>query len=294
MSQINLVPAPFQIGGITVQQIVEMQFPFLLPGVFLPTAPGERLEQLRPQFEPWALCPLSGKLIIAVQTYALRTRHHTILVDTCVGCNKHSPMEFWHRRTDDGWLTRLAAAGIRIDEVDYVFCTHLHGDHIGWNTRLLDGRFVPTFPNARYIFAATEVEHARNAEEARQPAWQESVLPILEAGQAQLVDTDFALDDEVWLSPSPGHTPGHVCVHISSAGQQAILTGDVIHSPLQCKHPEWSARPDIDKSLAADTRRQVLADNLETNRLMLSSHFPLPSIGHVVADGDTFGFDFIK
>lgn len=291
---LNYTPAPFRVGNIEVRQVVEMQFPFLRPATFLPDAPAGQIAQLRPDFEPWALCPDTGKMIFAVQTYVIRTSKHTILVDTCVGCDKHSGFDFWHMRTDSSWLSRLAAAGVTPDAVDYVFCTHLHGDHIGWNTQLQNGRYVPVFPNARYIFSQIEADYARHAEPARQLAWQQSVLPVIEAGQAQLVATDFALDDEIYLAPTPGHTPGHVAVYLHSAGQRAVLTGDVIHSPLQCAHPQWSARPDTDKALAAVTRRQVLENSLADNTLLLTAHFPAPSVGYVVAADTGFGFEFVR
>jgi len=154
---------------------------------------------MTPEFSPWALCSETGKLILAIQTYVLRTARHTILVDTCVGCDKASSIPVWHMRTDTSWLERLLSVGVAPQTVDYVFCTHLHGDHIGWNT-------VPVFPNAKYIFAKKEIEFAQSVvTEARSKAYAQSVLPVLEANQAQLVDTDFALDDEVWLTPTPGH-----------------------------------------------------------------------------------------
>ena len=234
-SPINLTPPPFRIGNIEVQQVVEMQAPFFRTDEFLPTADSDRVQALKPKFKPWALCPQTGKLILAVQTYVVRTSKHTILLDTCVGCDKVSGIPEWHMRNDVGWLTRLASVGVAPESVDYVFCTHLHGDHVGWNTLLRDGRFVPTFPRAKYIFAKREIDfQSVQTQENRKRCYEQSVVPVLEAGQAQLVDTDFALDDEVWLEPTPGHTPGHVAVHLRSAGVEAVMVGDAIHSPLQC------------------------------------------------------------
>jgi len=292
-SKIGLTPTPFKIGNIEVQQVVEMQLPLFEAEVFLPDAPPERISAMKPDFSPWALCGETGKLVLALQTYVLRTAKHTILVDTCVGCDKVSTIPEWHMRSDSSWLARLASVGVAPESVDYVFCTHLHGDHIGWNTRLVDGRFVPVFSNARYIFAKKEIEFVQEStQEHRLLAYQQSVLPVLEANQAQLVDTDFALDDEVWLTPAPGHTPGHVAVNIKSAGVEAILVGDAIHSPLQCAHPEWSALPDSDPALASQTRTTLLEDCLADKRLMLTSHFPLPSIGLVTVAENGFGFKF--
>ncbi len=290
---VNLIPPPFKVGNIEVQQVVEMQSPLFAANEFLPTADKETLESLRPQFEPWAICPATGKLVLAIQTYILRTTRHTILVDTCVGCDKVSGIAPWHMRNDRRWLQRLASVGVSVDSVDYVFCTHLHGDHIGWNTQLIDGRYVPTFPKARYVFSKKEIEwQADITDENRKTAYQQSVVPVIEAGQAQIVESDFALDDEVWLVPTPGHTPGHVAVHVKSAGVEAVLVGDVIHSPIQCAHPQWVAMPDSDPAMAAKTRRSVLENCLAENHLVLTSHFPLPSVGRVTAAGSDFGFTF--
>ena len=290
-TSINHTPAPLKIGSIEIQQVVEMQSPLFPVAEFLPTSSTEQVNQLKPQFEPWALCPQTGKLILAIQTYVLKTSHHTILVDTCVGCDKTSAIPVWHMRNDRSWLQRLIAVGVPPESVDYVFCTHLHGDHIGWNTQLIDGRYRPVFPNARYIFSTAEIDFASQSTlENRKLAYAQSVLPIMEAGQAQIVDSDFALDDEVWLTPTPGHTPGHVAVNIKSAGLEAIIVGDAIHSPLQCVHPEWSASPDSDPALAATTRTHLLETCAADNKLVLTAHFPLPSTGKVTAAVRGFGF----
>ena len=143
---------------------------------------------------------------MACQSYLVRTRHHTILIDTCNGCHKSvSWLPDGWRRNNEIWLDRLIAAGVGPEGIDYVFRTHFHSDHSGWNTRLVDGRWAPTFANARYIFARTEYAAA---EAGHDSVFRENVLPVMAAGQAVLVDMDYALDDEVWLEPTPGHTPG--------------------------------------------------------------------------------------
>ena len=226
----------------------------------------------------------------------MKTARHTILIDACVGCEKSSHYDFWDRRTDRGWMDRLIASGTRPEEITHVFCTHLHGDHIGWCTELVGGRFVPTFPNARYIFARREVEHVQAAAPHRRAAYEESVLPVIEAGQADLVETDHQLDDGVWIAPSPGHTPGHVTVHLRSRGEEAAMVGDMIHSPIQLARPGWSTAVDVDGAEAARTRRRFLETSLAENRLVMTAHFPAPSVGRVRAgaEGDLgpFGFDF--
>ena len=247
-------------GQIVIRRIVEsicVEFDALS---FFPQTTQDDWVRHRTWMEPWALDPVSGNLVLTIQAFLMRTRHHTILVDTCVGDHKPRPLRpFWHMQKLNTFLPRLAAAGVAPEDVDYVMCTHLHWDHVGWNTQLRDGRWVPTFPNAKYIFAEAEWKsfealHRREP----QPHFVDSILPVMEAGQAQLVRSDFALDDEVWLEPTPGHTPGHVCVHLASQGAQAVITGDCIHSPVQCAEPGWIMRADQDAALASATRRRFL------------------------------------
>ncbi|MDA1100615.1 MAG: MBL fold metallo-hydrolase [Proteobacteria bacterium] len=279
------------IGDIAVRRIMEYEAPFFVPHEVFREATPEALAPHRHWLEPKAMDPETGKLILPFQSYLVQTRHHTILIDTCIGCGKnitHRPE--WFNRTDQTWLNNLRAAGVDPAAIDYVFCTHLHADHCGWNTSLVDGRWVPTFPNARYVFS--QVEYAA-AETRNDIIFQESALPIMEAGQAQLVATDFALDDNVWLQSTPGHTPGHVAVNLASNGQSAVMCGDLIHSPVQCAHPEWSPKFDVDPDQARRTRRHFLASQAESGQLVLTAHFPSPSIGHVVSKGDAFQFDYV-
>ena len=280
------------IGEIEIRRVPEMVIPFRTPDELFADCTPEALDAHRHWMQPSALCPETGKIILAVQSYLVRTTRHTILIDTCVGCDKSNEgIAPWHKRTDRSWLTRLAAAGAGPEDIDYVFCTHLHTDHCGWNTRLIDGRWVPTFPNAKYILAKREVDHVQANPG---PPFQQSVLPVIEAGQAVLVDTDYALDDEVWLEPTPGHTPGHVAVGLASNGDRAVMCGDLMHSPIQCNFPEWRFQTDADKPLAIDTRRRFLQANCDSGRLVMTAHFPAPSMGHVVAEADAFRFRFLS
>jgi glyoxylase-like metal-dependent hydrolase (beta-lactamase superfamily II) len=168
----------------------------------------------------------------------------------------------------------------------------MHADHVGWNTRLENGRWVPTFPNARYVFSKKELEAWRDIGHAgfsRSPL-EDSVLPVLEAGRAELVANDFALGDHIRLEPTPGHTPDHVAVAIASNGASAVMCGDLMHSPVQCLHPEWVPWPDWDPALAAQTRRAFLERYCDTPTLVCTAHFPLPSAGRVVRAGNAFRF----
>jgi glyoxylase-like metal-dependent hydrolase (beta-lactamase superfamily II) len=173
-------------------------------------------------------------------------------------------------------------------------CTHLHTDHIGWNTKLVDGRWVPTVPNARYVFSKKEYEAWRDEGHPNFPRtpFEDSVLPIVEANRAELVANDYALDDEVWLEPTPGHTPDHVAVRIASGGASAVMSGDLMHSPVQCREPAWEPWPDWDVAEAIRTRRAFLERYCETDTLVCTAHFPLPSAGHIVRAGDAFDFRY--
>ena len=284
------------IGQIAVERIVEsMCTGFDALSFFPGTTPDDWARHRSWMLQqPQALDPVSGNLVLSIQAFLVRTRHHTILIDTCVGDHKSRPTRpFWHLQRLDTFLPRLAAAGVSPESVDYVMCTHLHGDHVGWNTQLRDGRWVPTFPNARYIFGSQEWEGQQELHRRiPQAHLVDSVLPVIAAGQARFVDSDFALDDEVWLELTPGHTPGHVSIHLASQGAEAVITGDCIHSPVQCLEPGWIMRADSDPELAKITRLNFLERYSDSKVLVCASHFPQPSFGHVVRRGQAFCFDY--
>jgi glyoxylase-like metal-dependent hydrolase (beta-lactamase superfamily II) len=286
------MPKGFQLGDLTIHRVVEEERPLFDPLEFLPTLTPEVLAENRHWLEPDAIDPETGKMKLCIQSYVIRTPHHTILVDTCVGNHKSRPTRpFWNQKTDDTWERNLAATGYSVADIDYVMCTHLHVDHVGWNTRLENGRWVPTFPKARYIFGERELAHWQ-AEHAKapNPVLEDSVLPIVAAGRADLVSTSSALNDHVRLTPTPGHTPDHYAVELGKGETTAVLTGDLIHSPIQARYPELSARPDTDPAQAAATRRKFLECHCDTGRLVCTAHFPSPSTGHVTRWGDGFRF----
>ena len=288
-----------RLGDISIARIVEREEPAFVASRLLPDATPEGLAPHRHWLEPNALDPATGLLILPIQAYVLRTRHHNILVDACLGedktCRWHLP---WHKMRGLAFLADLAAHGLRPEDIDFVLCTHLHGDHVGWNTRRAGGRWVPTFPNARYVMARSEVDYWRafNREASKQDYEEcidESVLPVVEAGRALLVDRDHAIDDEVRIEPLPGHTPGHYGVRLRSAGTEGIMIGDLMHSPVQCAEPDWRAGSDVDPVLARRMRRHFLESHADTNCLVLTAHFPSPSIGHIKRQGKAFRFDYV-
>jgi glyoxylase-like metal-dependent hydrolase (beta-lactamase superfamily II) len=233
-------------------------------------------------------------LVLCIQSYLVQTPHHNILIDTCVGNHKPRPARaFWHMMNSDRYEKNLAAAGVDVAEIDFVLCTHLHPDHVGWNTRLEDGRWVPTFPNARYVLADRELAWwtSREKEDPSASPWiTDSVLPIVAAGRAEIVKSAHALDDAVRLIPTPGHTIDHYSVRVGSPGAAAVVTGDAVHSPLQARYPELSARPDYDPKQSAETRRRLFGELCEESSLVCTAHFPSPSVGRLVRRRDAFDF----
>ena len=281
-----------QLGDIAVQRIVEHEIPVYHPSEFFDEATPGAVEPYRSWLEPKALCPHTGLMVMPVQSYLVQTRHHTILIDTCVGCHKtYAEPSEWHQRTNEVWLSNLKAAGVRPEGIDYVFCTHLHSDHCGWNTRLVDGRWVPTFPKAKYLFARDEYQ-AMEAEGSQ--IFIDNVQPIAEAKQAVLVDLDYALDDQIWLEPTVGHSVGHVAVNLKSGRAHAAMCGDLIHSPLQLAQPEWSCNSDYDLAASAETRKKFLSTHCETDTLVLTAHFPSPSMGYIVSRGNGYDFTYLS
>jgi glyoxylase-like metal-dependent hydrolase (beta-lactamase superfamily II) len=283
------------IGDIEWHRIIESEEPDFKVDFLLPDATPEALAPHRHWMEPRFLDPASQKLVMAMQSYVLKTRHHTILIDSCVGNDKerrfHAP---WSHRAGTRYLDALAEVGLSPDGIDFVMCTHLHADHVGWNTRLIDGRWVPTFPNARYVFAKTEFEFwtelNKKGKKYSDGCIDDSVLPVVEAGQAEIVADDYAFDDHIWFVPTPGHTPGHTSVCVRSKDASAVMSGDVLHTPLQCREPNWSAVGCSDRAQSAATRGAFLETHCETDTVVMTGHFPSPSIGHVRRHGDSFDF----
>lgn len=282
----------WRIGDVRVTRILEMCDPLRTPSEWFPDCTKEALEPHLHWLVPRSLSSATGRIILPIQSFLVRTGRHTILIDSCVGNDKTiSDFSHWNRRSDGTFLRRLAKAGVAPEQVDFVLCTHLHVDHCGWNTRLVNGRWVPTFPNARYIMARREVEAEAAYDYPDQPTYRENVLPVIEAGRAVLVDMDHALDDEVRLEPTPGHTPGHVAIGLRSRDVAAVFSGDLMHWPMQCIYPDWNFRFDADSEQARRTRWSFLEACANDRRIVMTSHFPLPSVGTISRRNSSFWFD---
>ncbi len=291
----------WQVGEIRITRVVDMADFTIAPQFLFEIENETVLEQewMKPHF-----ITSEGDLLVSVHAFIVESAGRKILVDTCLGNDKTRHTEAWNMR-QGSFLQDLSAAGFPPESIDTVICTHLHVDHVGWNTKLEDGRWVPTFPNARYLFGRIEWDHWRQEmeEERRLVAagndhaakllqveivMADSVLPVIAAGLHDLVEVDHVVAPGVRLEPTPGHTPGHVSVMITSNGQEAIITGDMVHHPLQCAFPELGAHVDFSKTMSGETRRSFFDRNADRPVLILGTHFPTPTAGWLVSDGDNW------
>ncbi len=281
---------PVSIGNISINRVEEMIWT-ISPRFLFPDMTYDDLEPYRDWLVPH-FCAEDLKLCLSIHTFVVRTPHHTILVDTCIGNDRQRDVPLWTNMQTD-YPERLRQAGVNLEEVDFVFCTHMHVDHVGWNTHLKDGKWVPTFPNAKYLFHQTEWEHWKASTEANQAqVMSDSVLPIIDAGLAQMVSSDFAIEDGIRLEPTPGHTPGHCSVHLNANGEDAIITGDMIHHPWQIAEPHRTSRACTNPAQAVQTRTEFVNQYADTSTLILGTHFAPPTALHIVSRGETLGVAF--
>jgi glyoxylase-like metal-dependent hydrolase (beta-lactamase superfamily II) len=264
-------------GKATIQRIVDidpfaLQLSFLLPGASL-EALGDHKGALGGQHVDWA----NGAILLAVQSHLVRAGGKTILIDTCVGEHKQRPARAeWHNRASTRYLANLKACGCTPDDVDIVMCTHLHADHVGWNTRLDNGQWVPTFPKARYLMSLREVEQrateAAARPEANDGSYQDSVLPVLDRGAATFVDAGDEIVDGGTILALPGHAPGQIGLELREGDGTDVFCGDAIHSPVQVFRPEWSSAFCHDKAQAERTRRALLARAAGEDLRLIPAH----------------------
>jgi glyoxylase-like metal-dependent hydrolase (beta-lactamase superfamily II) len=194
----------------------------------------------------------------------------------------------------DTYMRALAGHGLSVNDIDYVMCTHLHVDHVGWNTKLENGRWVPTFPKARYVFAKQEYDYwAGLHAQKRVTVFEDSVLPVVEAGRTELVSNEHQLGDHVRLLSTPGHTPGHVAIRFGKGRDEAVMSGDLMHSPLQTRYPDISPVVDVDPVQSAKTRRSFMERYCDTATLCCTAHFPSPSVGRIRRRGSGFECEMV-
>lgn len=266
----------WQVGAVRISRVVELEVTggtrFILPDATRDAC--RPIEWLRPHFMDAA-----GNLVMSVHALVVDTGKRRIVVDTCIGNDKERDIPAW-RNLQTSFLADLEAAGYAPETIDTVLCTHLHVDHVGWNTRLVDGEWVPTFPNARYLVAEAEWAYWQRVE-AGAPVLADSVRPVMDAGLMDCVATAHRICPEVALEPTPGHTPGHVSVYIRSAGREAVITGDAIHHPCQMTRPDWCSPADFDQRAALNTRESLLRHWADAAPLVIGTHFATPTAGYV-------------
>ncbi len=286
------------VGDVTITQIVELVFTGL--DAFLPDATPEAvlpIEWLRPYF----ITP-EGVLKFSIHAFVIDTGSRRIIVDTCVGNDKpRDVFPDWHMLQTD-FLEDLTSAGYPPDTIDTVLCTHLHLDHVGWNTMRQGETWVPTFPNARYLIERSEYSYVHEEAEAEDvEPWlrdmnrvvmADSIRPVVDADLVDLVDHDHRVCEEISLIPTPGHTIGHVSVQIESRGESALITGDFIHHPCQLAHPEWSVTTDYDARASEHTRHQVFTRLADTPTLVLGTHWPAPTAGTISRCGHSYRLNY--
>lgn len=285
-----------ELGDIKIRRIVEQEGPFFPVHDFFPKFTPEMMAEnshwLQPRF-----VDKDGMLVLCIQSYVVETPHHKILVDSCVGNHKPRPLRpFWNMMESDRYEKNLAAAGLAVEDIDFVMCTHLHVDHVGWNTRLENGRWVPTFPNARYIFSDKELEFWTEREKTNPEAapWiTDSVLPVVAAGMVDVVKSDYAFNDHVQLIPAPGHTIDQYNVLAGKPGHDALVTGDMVHSPIQVRYPEIGMMSDWNSEIAGETRNRIFSRFCDTSTLICTGHFPSPSAGRITRGKDG-RFQFVE
>jgi glyoxylase-like metal-dependent hydrolase (beta-lactamase superfamily II) len=280
---------PLALGRLRVSAVVERAGP-TRPTWLLPDAVPDAVERHRRWLAPHFLDD-KGRLLQSIHTFVVQAPGFTALIDTCVGNDKDrgGRAPFHMMRTT--FLHDLRSAGFPPESIDVVVCTHLHVDHVGWNTRLDGGRWVPTFPRARYLFARREWEHwsSERDEDARR-IMADSITPVLDAGLADLVDVDHRISDAIWLEPTPGHTPGHVSVRLRGGDAEAVVTGDLMHHPIQMAEPQWATPFDTDAEQARKTRRSFCERYADTAVTVLGTHFHHPTAGRIVRHGPTWRF----
>lgn len=276
------------IGDVSITRIIEQEDTSMRAEVILPEATRENvlpIEWLRPHF-----IDENGDLISSIYSLLVQSGDKRIVIDTCVGNDKSRGVPMWNE-LQGAFLDEIATAGFPRESVDYVVCTHLHQDHVGWNTMLVDDEWVPTFPNARYMFSKKDWEWLDGEPVTVLGDYAgDSVRPVIEAGLAELYEPDRTLTPEVSLVSTPGHSPGHISVSIRSKGESAIVTGDLIHHPCQMAKPRWASSFDFDQAQALETRLEFLEHHCDKDTLVIGTHFPTPTAGFIVRDGVVYRF----
>jgi glyoxylase-like metal-dependent hydrolase (beta-lactamase superfamily II) len=275
----GIIPMQFAVAGVNAEDLASMQ-------------PWFWSAELSPD-------PVAAQFRIEVQSFVLQVDGLNVLIDSCCGNDKVRSVPWAHQLQSD-WLLNLARSGFRPEDIQVVLCTHLHTDHVGWNTRLDNGRWVPTFPNARYVFSRKDYEFfkVQTHEAHNRESYLDSVLPVVEAGLADIVESDHCvhreIEDGIWLQDAAGHSPGSVVVNAQRGGARTMFLGDVVHHPVQLVRPDIPFFADEDRAGACATRQRLLAEAADQNALLFPAHFPLPVGGYARRAARHFRYEFMK
>ena len=284
---------PIRLGDVEIIRVVEIPRSTYATSDMLPTSDADVIARHRRGWLGAFYDASTGDLGSRIQSYVVRTPDETVLIDTCVGNDKARENPLWNKRQGT-WLDDLRAAGVAPEEVDYVLCTHMHVDHVGWNTRWVDGAWVPTFPRATYVFVGPEWEFWKHESEGGRDhdgCIDDSVVPIVRAGRAKLVDAASSVGTYLRFEPTPGHTPGHASVRLTTTAGTVVFSGDLMHRVVQVAEPQWSSRFCYDGAQAAKTRRAFVEQHADSGILICAAHFPTP--GYVVKGSAGYRFEGI-
>ena len=280
----------WQVGDVSIHRLVEVVLCAPVDSLFPEHSAAELSAYdswLRPDY-----LDEDGNMKLSIHAFLINAGGMKMIVDTCAGNGKNLPLYDEWKNLNTPFLENMAELGFPADSIDRVMCTHLHFDHVGWNTHKVNGKWVPSFPNARYLFNKTEWDFWKDHDDPYESnALEHALKPIFAANLVELVDANHRVCDEISLIPTPGHTPGHASVLIQSRGEEAVITGDMFHHPLQFAKPGWIDMADVESDLAERTRLEFMQRFGNRPSTVLGTHFATPTAGKLVSDGDGYKFE---
>ena len=279
-----------RLGNAVLTRVAETQVQ--IPTSLWPSTPPEAWHAEADLLAPRFWNPETDLFRIAIQSWVLQVDGLTIVVDTGAGNDRHRPWMHPLDHLSTPFLDTMRASGIEPDEVDVVLNTHLHTDHVGWNTQLVDGAWEPTFRNARYLMPEADYrffapDNPETTDEMR-TVFEDSIIPV--ADQTEQFSGDYQLSESVWLRPAPGHTPGSSVLWLD-AGKPAVFVGDLTHCPIQIPRPEDPCAFDVNAAEATVTRKRVFTEASRKRAAVIPAHYAGHGGATIVARGDRFMVD---
>jgi glyoxylase-like metal-dependent hydrolase (beta-lactamase superfamily II) len=287
------------LGTATITRVKELDLTGFAPGMILPGwDPGMQADH-PDGAGPGTMDAAREHILMSVHAWLLRDGKRTVLIDTGAGNHKERPYAPYFHHLDTAFLQRLRAAGVEPEDVDHVLLTHLHVDHVGWNTRLEGGQWVPTFPNAEYVFSRAEHDyftdpgHLTERNRTSFMVQKDSVDPVIQAGLARMIELDGSeAIPGFTFHPTPGHTAAHASIIYRSGSETALFAGDLLHHPFQVQRPDWASVFDASERESLASRNWALRFAADHHATVFSSHFPASSAGRVARDGAGYHWQF--